>query len=88
MAENTRQSEVAGLAAAPCASAAGAHIERGAQGGSRAAGVIDGRKPSRGHIRAGAGRETIWGGDRDDPRLFYFRALLASDRFFGGVKRA
>lgn len=28
-----------------------------------------------------------WGGDRIDPRLFYFRALLESDRFFGGGGR-
>lgn len=27
------------------------------------------------------------GGDQIDPRLFYFRALLESDRFFGGGAR-
>lgn len=27
------------------------------------------------------------GGDRIDPRLFYFRALLDSGRFFGGESR-
>jgi hypothetical protein len=39
-------------------------------------------------IRAALGREADWGGDRDDPRLFYFQALLASGWFFGGVTRA
>jgi hypothetical protein len=33
---------------------------------------------------ASDGRQQIWGGDQIDPRLFYFRALLESDRFFGG----
>ncbi len=28
------------------------------------------------------------GGDRIDPRLFYFRALLESDRFFGDGRRS
>jgi hypothetical protein len=34
------------------------------------------------------GRGRIWGGDHDDPRLFYFRALLEGGRFFGGGKRS
>lgn len=32
-------------------------------------------------------RQDCEGGDRLDPRLFYFRALLQSDRFFGGGGR-
>jgi hypothetical protein len=31
--------------------------------------------------------DDIGGGDRIDPRLFYFRALLDSDRFFKGGGR-
>lgn len=87
MAEYARQSQGAGMTAAPCADAAGAHIDRWGEAGpaTRASEDVE---PSRRNIRAGAGSETVWGGDLDDPRLFYFRALLASDRFFSGVRRA
>ena len=33
-------------------------------------------------------RKNVAGGDRIDPRLFYFRALLEGDRFFGGGERS
>jgi hypothetical protein len=44
------------------------------------------RKTAIGHARRAATAKWIGygGGDLVDPRLFYFRALLASDRFFGG----
>lgn len=35
---------------------------------------------------AGSRRESGWGGGQDDPRLFYFRALLDGGRFFGGER--
>jgi hypothetical protein len=88
MAETTSQTQGAGTSAATCANAAGAHIDQWADGGSRATRDETMAATSRRNIRGGRGRETVWGGDRDDPRLFYFRALLASGRFFGGVTRA
>lgn len=78
--------------AAPCETAEAAHIKGGAAFAPRTAqmdAAIVPRPVRTGAIHAsGAVRETVWGGDREDPRLFYFRALLASGRFFGGVKRA
>lgn len=44
-----------------------------------------GADSTQGRREAGGGRvKHDGGGDQDDPRLFYFRALLSSDRFFGG----
>ncbi len=87
MAENTRQSEGAGIAAAPCANAAGAHIEGGAVGRPRVLGEADLKAADPNNIRPGREPERVWGGDRNDPRLFYFRALLRSGWFFSGVTR-
>ncbi len=79
MAEKSRQrpdfgTGAAGAKTAPCEFAAAAHIEGWADDDPRAG--------------TGERRETVWGGDRDDPRLFYFRALLGSGWFFDGVRRA
>ncbi len=35
-----------------------------------------------------SGRSEDAGGGQEDPRLFYFRALLDGDRFFGGGRRS
>ena len=72
MAETSRQTQGAHSTGDACATDAGAHIERWAVGRPRTARDVD---------------RMVWGGDRGDPRLFYFRALLASGWFFGGVTR-
>ena len=86
MAENSRRTQEASSRGDACENAAGAHIERWAQGDPATARDVDSKAATRRNIRAGHGRGTVWGGDQDDPRLFYFRALLASGRFFGGGK--
>lgn len=51
----------------------------------RRAGRLENLKaPDRGKTAGLKRRAKSWGGDQGDPRLFYFRALLESDRFFGG----
>lgn len=88
MAETSRQSHSAQKAGAACESAAGAHIKGWAPGDPAKARDTGLKAAPRRDIRANRGRETVWGGDLADPRLFYFRALLASGRFFSGGKRA
>lgn len=88
MAETSSQTHGAGSTAAPCATAVGAHIDQWADGGPCVTRDETTEAAIRRNIRKTRGREAVWGGDRDDPRLFYFRALLASGRFFGGVTRA
>jgi hypothetical protein len=86
MAENSRQTQSAPTRGDACENAPSAHIERWAHGDPAAVRDVTGKTPTRRKIRAGLGRGTVWGGDQDDPRLFYFRALLAGGRFFSGGK--
>ncbi len=86
MAESSRRTQSAPTKGDACENAAGAHIGRWAHGDPATARDATGKKPIRRNIRAGLGRGTVWGGDQDDPRLFYFRALLDGGRFFGGGK--
>ena len=86
MAEKSRQTRGSPDTGDACENAPSAHIEGWAHGGPATARDVTGKTPIRRNSRAGIGGETVWGGDQDDPRLFYFRALLASGRFFGGGK--
>ncbi len=88
MAEKSRQTQEAGKRPATCGNAAAAHIDVGTDIGARAArfATTDAPRPAKNGRSAGSG--AVWGGDRDDPRLFYFRVLLGSGWFFGGVERA
>ncbi len=86
MAGKSRQTQGSPEGGDACENAAGAHIEGWALGDPATARDVTMKTPTRRNIRAGLGRGTVWGGDQDDPRLFYFRALLASGRFFGGGK--
>ncbi|MFN3958313.1 MAG: hypothetical protein ACK4NP_00210 [Parvularculaceae bacterium] len=88
MAGTSRQTHGALSTAEPCGPDAGAHISDAAPGEPAAWRGGDGTAATRRNIRTARRRGTAWGGDQDDPRLFYFRTLLASGWFFGGGKRA
>ncbi|MFN0022374.1 MAG: hypothetical protein ACKVS5_00580 [Parvularculaceae bacterium] len=85
MVETSRRTLPAGKGSGACEKAASAHMSGWADDVPSAA-AKDAQRADL--IGPSDGGQKVWGGDRDDPRLFYFRALLDGDRFFGGVGRA
>lgn len=88
MAENARHKQSVERLSAPCGNANSSHIEKWAGENPRATKNTVAKHTVRDPevSRAGTGGQAAWGGDQIDPRLFYFRALLASGRFFGDAK--